>query len=155
MVPQWWVFRVRTSNLALDENLGHQHMGVVYHRGRISSVSASESHGGLDLIENRIGASPATRWRRPCMRVTVRLSIDQGKFLREHRGVEVGGRKGRGSDDESRGFSDTQKQSFGQKGGGLRRVPRCRRGGSIDCEERDPDARQRIVGHGLSSVMIP
>ncbi|RWV77805.1 hypothetical protein GW17_00061323, partial [Ensete ventricosum] len=31
------------------------------------------------------------------------LSIDQGKLLRERRGVEAGGRKGRGSDDESRG----------------------------------------------------
>ncbi|RRT76852.1 hypothetical protein B296_00024084 [Ensete ventricosum] len=29
--------------------------------------------------------------------------------------------------------------------GGLGRVPQCRRGGSIDREERDEDARQRIV----------
>ncbi|RRT64287.1 hypothetical protein B296_00014499 [Ensete ventricosum] len=44
--------------------------------------------------ENRIGASPTTRWRRPCIRVAVCLSIDQGKLLREHRGLEVGNRKG-------------------------------------------------------------
>ncbi|RWW76493.1 hypothetical protein BHE74_00015417 [Ensete ventricosum] len=53
--------------------------------------------------ENKIGASPATRWRRPCMGVTVCLSIDQGKLFREHKGIEAGGRKGRGSNDESRG----------------------------------------------------
>ncbi|RWW18039.1 hypothetical protein GW17_00017993 [Ensete ventricosum] len=51
--------------------------------------------------ENIIGASPATRWWRPCMRVAVCLSIDQGELLGGHSGVEVGGRKGRGSDDES------------------------------------------------------
>ncbi|RRT38057.1 hypothetical protein B296_00042983 [Ensete ventricosum] len=28
------VFRVGASKLALDESLGHQHMGAVYHRGR-------------------------------------------------------------------------------------------------------------------------
>ncbi|RRT34807.1 hypothetical protein B296_00053954 [Ensete ventricosum] len=37
------------------------------------------------------------------MRVTVCLSIDQGELLGGHSGVEVGGRKGRGSDDESSG----------------------------------------------------
>ncbi|RRT76251.1 hypothetical protein B296_00020136 [Ensete ventricosum] len=42
------------------------------------------------------GTSPTTRWRRPCMRVTVYLSIDLGG----HSGVEAGGRKGRGSDDK-------------------------------------------------------
>ncbi|RWW38088.1 hypothetical protein BHE74_00056717 [Ensete ventricosum] len=47
--------------------------------------------------------SPTTRWRRPCMRVTVYLSIDQGELLGGHSGVEVGGQKGRGSDDESSG----------------------------------------------------
>ncbi|RRT52599.1 hypothetical protein B296_00033961 [Ensete ventricosum] len=129
------------GQLASDESLGHQHMGVVYHRGRSQIASISESHGG-DLIiqrydqsgwrvgllqclhsfkgaqqvrgqgrvsevtikeakENRIDTSPATRWRRPCMRVAVCLSIDHGELLRGHNGVEVGGRKGRGSDDES------------------------------------------------------
>ncbi|RZS09261.1 hypothetical protein BHM03_00040322 [Ensete ventricosum] len=42
-------------------------------------------------------------WRRLCMGVAVCLSIGQGKLLREHRGVEEGDRKGRGSDNESRG----------------------------------------------------
>ncbi|RRT77292.1 hypothetical protein B296_00008808 [Ensete ventricosum] len=37
------------------------------------------------------------------MRVTVCLSIDQRELLEEHKGVEAGGRKGRGSDDESGG----------------------------------------------------
>ncbi|RWV96615.1 hypothetical protein GW17_00040657 [Ensete ventricosum] len=40
---------------------------------------------------------------RPCMRVVVCLSIDQGELLGGHSGVEAGGRKGRGSDDESSG----------------------------------------------------
>ncbi|RZS04692.1 hypothetical protein BHM03_00035073 [Ensete ventricosum] len=34
--------------------------------------------------------------------IAVYLSNDQGKLLGEHRGVEADGRKGRGSDDESR-----------------------------------------------------
>ncbi|RWW50856.1 hypothetical protein BHE74_00042849 [Ensete ventricosum] len=37
------------------------------------------------------------------MRVAVCLSSDQGELLREYKGVEAGGRKGRGSDNESRG----------------------------------------------------
>ncbi|RRT31602.1 hypothetical protein B296_00055031 [Ensete ventricosum] len=37
------------------------------------------------------------------MGIVVCLSIDQGELLKEHRGVEVGGRKERGSDDEFRG----------------------------------------------------
>ncbi|RRT38021.1 hypothetical protein B296_00042818 [Ensete ventricosum] len=77
-------------------------MGAVYHRGRSQITSTSESHGG-DLIILRIGASPATRWRRPCMRVIVCLSIVQGELLGGHSGVEAGGQKGRGSDDESSG----------------------------------------------------
>ncbi|RZR81353.1 hypothetical protein BHM03_00007551 [Ensete ventricosum] len=31
--------------------------------------------------KNIIGINPATMWRRPCMRVVVCLSIDQGKLL--------------------------------------------------------------------------
>ncbi|RWW76637.1 hypothetical protein BHE74_00015262 [Ensete ventricosum] len=50
--------------------------------------------------ENRMGARPVTRWQRSCMGVTVCLSIDQGELLGEHRGIEAGGRKGRGSDNE-------------------------------------------------------
>ncbi|RRT33772.1 hypothetical protein B296_00057103 [Ensete ventricosum] len=53
--------------------------------------------------ENKIGASSAIGWQRPCMRVAVCLSIDQAKLLREHSGVEASNRKGQGSDDESRG----------------------------------------------------
>ncbi|RWV77007.1 hypothetical protein GW17_00062226 [Ensete ventricosum] len=64
MVPQRRVF-VCVSELALDESLGHQHMRVVYHRGRSPSAST--------------------------------------KLLGGHSGVEAGGRKGRGSDDESSG----------------------------------------------------
>ncbi|RRT34059.1 hypothetical protein B296_00049912 [Ensete ventricosum] len=37
------------------------------------------------------------------MRVAVCLSIDQGELLGGYSGVEAGGRKGRGSDDESSG----------------------------------------------------
>ncbi|RWV96678.1 hypothetical protein GW17_00040591 [Ensete ventricosum] len=55
------------------------------------------------IKENRIGVSPTTRWRRPCMRVAVCLSIDQRELLGGHNGVETGGRKERGSDDESSG----------------------------------------------------
>ncbi|RRT59822.1 hypothetical protein B296_00020371 [Ensete ventricosum] len=40
------------SKLALDESLGHQHMRVVYHRGRSQIARTSESHGG-DLIIQR------------------------------------------------------------------------------------------------------
>ncbi|RZR78497.1 hypothetical protein BHM03_00003861 [Ensete ventricosum] len=50
------------------------------------------------VVRNRISASSATKWQRPCMRVAVCLSIDQGELLGGHRGVEAGGRKGRGSD---------------------------------------------------------
>ncbi|RZR94325.1 hypothetical protein BHM03_00023024 [Ensete ventricosum] len=53
--------------------------------------------------ENKICASPATRWRRPCMRVVVYLSIDQRELPGGHSGIEAGSRKGRGSDDESSG----------------------------------------------------
>ncbi|RWV92983.1 hypothetical protein GW17_00044595 [Ensete ventricosum] len=45
VVPQRWVF-VCASKLALDESHSHQHMGVVYHRGRSPSASTRESHGG-------------------------------------------------------------------------------------------------------------
>ncbi|RZR90955.1 hypothetical protein BHM03_00018966 [Ensete ventricosum] len=71
-------------------------------------VSAEATHGEVvvrEAKENKIGGSPATRWRRPCMRVAVCLSIDQGELLGGHNGVEASGRKGRGSDDES---SETQ-----------------------------------------------
>ncbi|RWW54491.1 hypothetical protein BHE74_00038921 [Ensete ventricosum] len=153
MVPQRRVFRVCASKLTSDENLGHHHMGAVYHRGRSQIASTNESHGG-DLIiqrydrsgwrvgllqcshpfkgarqvrgqgrvsercyqgakENRIGASPTTRWRRPYMRVAVYLSIDHGELLGGRSGVEAGGRKGRGSDDESGGAQLPKSNSVG------------------------------------------
>ncbi|RRT31396.1 hypothetical protein B296_00058219 [Ensete ventricosum] len=99
-VTQEWrrVFRMCISKLASDESLGHQHMGAVYHQERSQITSTSESHGGDLIIQ-----SPATRWQRPCMRVTIYLSIDQEELLGGHSGVEAGGRKGRGSDDKSGG----------------------------------------------------
>ncbi|CAL9773989.1 unnamed protein product, partial [Musa acuminata subsp. burmannicoides] len=42
----------RASNFASDENLGHQHMGAVFHQGKSSNASTSESHG-RDLIMQR------------------------------------------------------------------------------------------------------
>ncbi|RZS02195.1 hypothetical protein BHM03_00032187 [Ensete ventricosum] len=59
MVPQRQVFRVCVLNLASDESLGYQHMGAVYHRGRILSASTRESHGE-DLIIQRYDRSD---WR--------------------------------------------------------------------------------------------
>ncbi|RZR80398.1 hypothetical protein BHM03_00006429 [Ensete ventricosum] len=79
------------------------------------------------------------------MGVAVCLSINQGELLGKHRGVEASGRKGRGSDDESRGAQLPKKLTVGQNGGGLGGVPQCRRGRSTDHEERDVDKRQRIV----------
>ncbi|RRT52684.1 hypothetical protein B296_00036119 [Ensete ventricosum] len=54
--------------------------------------------GGID-------ARPVTRWRRPCMRVAVCLSIDQGELLGGYSGVEAGGRKGRGATTSPVGLS--------------------------------------------------
>ncbi|RWW47470.1 hypothetical protein BHE74_00046537 [Ensete ventricosum] len=45
------VFRVCASKLALDESLGRQHMGAMYHRGRSQIVSTNESHGGDVIIQ--------------------------------------------------------------------------------------------------------
>ncbi|RRT52586.1 hypothetical protein B296_00024814 [Ensete ventricosum] len=90
------VFRVCASKLASDESLDHQHMGAMYHEGE-ANVATKEAK------ENRIDASPAIRWRRPCIRVVVCLSIDQGELLGGHSGVEADSRKERGSDDESNG----------------------------------------------------
>ncbi|RRT35470.1 hypothetical protein B296_00015780 [Ensete ventricosum] len=51
MVSQRRVFRVYASKLALDESLGHQHMGAVYHQGRSQIASTSESHEGHLIIQ--------------------------------------------------------------------------------------------------------
>ncbi|RRT59775.1 hypothetical protein B296_00014360 [Ensete ventricosum] len=102
MVPLKRVF-VCASELALDENLSHQHKGTVYHRGRSLSASTSmiRAAGELDYFSAHI------RLREPGKSKdkvdAVYLSIDQGELLGGHNGVEAGGRKGRGSDDESRG----------------------------------------------------
>ncbi|RWW16008.1 hypothetical protein GW17_00020128 [Ensete ventricosum] len=55
IVPQRWVF-VCTSELALDESLSHQHMGVMYHRGRSLSASTSMigAAGELDYFSAHI-----------------------------------------------------------------------------------------------------
>ncbi|RWW21609.1 hypothetical protein BHE74_00024554 [Ensete ventricosum] len=58
---------------------------------------------GYGLGSTMVPQSPTTRWRRPCMRVTVYLSIDQGELLGGHSDVEAGGQKERGNDDESSG----------------------------------------------------
>ncbi|RRT84335.1 hypothetical protein B296_00010696 [Ensete ventricosum] len=57
--------------------------------------------GGLNHTKNGIDMSPAIGWQRSCMRVVVCLSIDKGELLGEHKGVEAGSRKGRGSGDKS------------------------------------------------------
>ncbi|RRT61652.1 hypothetical protein B296_00044038 [Ensete ventricosum] len=61
IVPQRWVFRLCASNLALDESIGHRHMGAVYHRGRreLQSVfplikgNCSENTGVLKQVVER------------------------------------------------------------------------------------------------------
>ncbi|RWV85099.1 hypothetical protein GW17_00053135 [Ensete ventricosum] len=60
-------------------------------------------HLGVTQEWNRIGASLTTRWRRPCMRVAVCLSIDQRELLGGHSDVEAGSQNGRESDGESSG----------------------------------------------------
>ncbi|RZS22071.1 hypothetical protein BHM03_00054801 [Ensete ventricosum] len=79
------------------------------------------------------------------MRIAVWLSIDQGELVGGHSGVEAGGRKGRGSDDES---SEAQlpKSKATVRNEVDSEEHQCRRGGSTDREGRDADASQRIVG---------
>ncbi|RRT53063.1 hypothetical protein B296_00023636 [Ensete ventricosum] len=52
IVPQRWVFRVSISNLTSDESLGHQHIGVVYHRGR-SQINCLEKTEVLKQVVER------------------------------------------------------------------------------------------------------
>ncbi|RWV79993.1 hypothetical protein GW17_00058795 [Ensete ventricosum] len=49
------------------------------------------------------------------MRVDVCLSIDQGELLGGYNGVEAGGQKGRGSDDESSGAQLTKSKASVRK----------------------------------------
>ncbi|RRT67851.1 hypothetical protein B296_00038862 [Ensete ventricosum] len=86
------------------------------------------------------------------MGVKVYLSINQEELLEELRGVEVGGRKGRGSDDESR--STTPNLRVDKNGGGLE-VLQCRNGGSTDREGRYVDVRQQIVVSWVGSAITP
>ncbi|RRT33428.1 hypothetical protein B296_00053727 [Ensete ventricosum] len=106
MVPQRRLFRVRAPKLASDESLGHQNIGAMYHRGRSQIASISESHGG-DLIIQRYDWSG---WRAGLLQCSHSLKgawqvrgQGRGELLGGHIGVEAGGRKGRGSDDESSG----------------------------------------------------
>ncbi|RWW52597.1 hypothetical protein BHE74_00040969 [Ensete ventricosum] len=92
-------YRRGGSSVCAYRNL-HQMKALVI---SIWELCTTEGEVILQVLENRIGASPATRWHRLCMRVTIYLSIDQEKLLEEHSGVEAGGRKRRGSDDESSG----------------------------------------------------
>ncbi|RZS27829.1 hypothetical protein BHM03_00061357 [Ensete ventricosum] len=50
-------------------SLGHQHIGAIYHRGRIPNASTSESHVG-DLIIQRYDQSG---WRVDCSSAHIRL----------------------------------------------------------------------------------
>ncbi|RWW00807.1 hypothetical protein GW17_00036199 [Ensete ventricosum] len=72
------------------------------------------------------------RYNRSDWRVGLLKCLHSLKSARQVRGQ---GRRG----------SATQKQSIGQKGCGLGGVSRCCKGGSTDREQRDADARQRIV----------
>ncbi|RZS23454.1 hypothetical protein BHM03_00056394 [Ensete ventricosum] len=79
---------------------------VRVHHTRICMIGAARE---LDYFNAHIRLREPDRsedkadWRRPCMRVAVCLSIDHGELLGGHSSVEAGGRKGRGSDDESSG----------------------------------------------------
>lgn len=39
---------MRASNFTSNESLDFQHIGIVYHQGRIPSINTSESHGGRE-----------------------------------------------------------------------------------------------------------
>ncbi|RWW55555.1 hypothetical protein BHE74_00037796 [Ensete ventricosum] len=92
------VFHMCTLKLVSDKGLGHQHMGVVYHRRRSQIISTSESHGGDLIIQGMIGAAREL----DCFSAHIHLR-ELGKSEDKTDGVEAGGRKRRGSDDESSG----------------------------------------------------
>ncbi|RZR74375.1 hypothetical protein BHM03_00035961 [Ensete ventricosum] len=118
MVPQRRVFRVCASNLASNEILGYQHMGVAYHGGRILRASTRESHGG-DLIIQRYDQSD---WRVGLLQCLysfkgARQVRGQGR-RRDFRGVidpllswreSIGRKRGRG-DGECRGKLQVPRQ---------------------------------------------
>ncbi|RZS08726.1 hypothetical protein BHM03_00039746 [Ensete ventricosum] len=84
---------------------------------------------GANTIES--GGGPTMCWQRPHMKKS---------------GVEKVVERDEEATTSPKGFSYPKKQSIGHKRGGLGGVSYCCRGGSIDHEERDADARQRIVG---------
>ncbi|RRT31429.1 hypothetical protein B296_00058241 [Ensete ventricosum] len=103
-------------------------METVYHRGRSQIASTSESHGG-DLIIQRYDQSDwsvrllqsshsfkgAQQVRGQGRVNELCLPIDQGELLGGHNGVEAGGRKGRGSDDEFEGAQLPKKSKVSVK----------------------------------------
>ncbi|RWV95378.1 hypothetical protein GW17_00041999 [Ensete ventricosum] len=109
MVPQRRVFCVYASKLASYESLGHQHIGVVYHRGSSQIISTSESHGGdliilrYDRSSWRVGLLQCSHSLKGARQVRGQSRVSERELLGGHGGVEAGGRKGRGSDDESSG----------------------------------------------------
>ncbi|RRT56423.1 hypothetical protein B296_00025229 [Ensete ventricosum] len=145
MVPQRRVFRVCALNLASDESLGYQHIGAMYHRGRILSVSTNESYDGTRSYRGMIRAVREL----DCFTAHIHLrEPDKSKDKAEwSKGARKRQRVQRGS--------VTQVQCVGQKGSGLGGVSQCCRGGATDCEKKDIDARQRIVGCGLGSTTVP
>jgi len=66
-------------------------------QGRVSERCYQGSYGEQNRCKPYNAMAEAMHGSAVC------LSIDQKELLGEHRGVEAGGRKGRGSDDESRG----------------------------------------------------
>ncbi|RRT46394.1 hypothetical protein B296_00008393 [Ensete ventricosum] len=56
----------------------------------VSKTKRASRHIHLILEKHLMeGLSPAIRYQRPCIGVAVYLSNDDGKLLREHRGVEA------------------------------------------------------------------
>ncbi|RWW61873.1 hypothetical protein BHE74_00031029 [Ensete ventricosum] len=73
--PKRWVFMC-ASELALDESLSHQYMGVVYYPGRSPNVSTNESYGGgRDHVNDQelLGASLRTAGELECFSAHIRL----------------------------------------------------------------------------------
>ncbi|RRT32582.1 hypothetical protein B296_00055622 [Ensete ventricosum] len=150
------VFRVCASNLASDESLGYRHMRDVYHQGRILTASTKESHGG-DLIIQRYDQSDLRVGLLQCL-----YSLKRARQVRgQGRNTEVLKQMVERGEEAIQRSSAPQKQSVGQKGGGLERVPKCRRGEPTDREEKDADVRQPIVGpwarqcHSTAEIGLP
>ncbi|RWV99954.1 hypothetical protein GW17_00037112 [Ensete ventricosum] len=87
------------------------------------------------------------------MGVAVCLSIDQGEMLGEHRGVEAGGRKGRGSDDESSGAQLPKNKASVRKEMDLEE---CHSAAEADLpmarKERRCEATDMLVANGTKEV---